>query len=125
MGNNSQLLGMQNRTRLTPLFRLLTSDYYSYSCVFEPENVKLLNFEDSPSEVQAIGMLKLPHLEKPRINLELTDDVSFLDIAPWTLLVPTVRFDLIKTFLQIGLTLNPANSFICNLLQTIIRQKKN
>ena len=69
-------------------------------------------------------MLKLPHLEKPRINLELTDDVSFLDIAPWTLLVPTVRFDLIKTFLQIGLTLNPANSFICNLLQTIIRQKK-
>ena len=38
----------------------------------------------------------LPPLEKSKQNLDLIDDVSVLGIAPWTLSVPTVRFDLTK-----------------------------
>ena len=38
----------------------------------------------------------LPHQEKSKINLELIDDASFLDIAPWMFLSPTVWFDLTK-----------------------------
>ena len=30
-------------------------------------------------------MFMLPHLEQSRINLELTDDASFLENASWTL----------------------------------------
>ena len=36
------------------------------------------------------------HLEKSKINFELINRASILDIAPWTLSAPTVRFDLIK-----------------------------
>ena len=36
----------------------------------------------------------LPHLEKSKLNLNLVDDAPSLDIVPWKLLVPAVRFDL-------------------------------
>ena len=35
-----------------------------------------------------------PHLEEIKINLNLIDNASSLDIAPWTLSAPTVHFDL-------------------------------
>ena len=66
----------------------------AYSCVFEPEYVKL--FEESESQILPLGMRFLPHFDNSKINLNLTDDTAFLDIAPWTLSAPTVRFDLTK-----------------------------
>ena len=35
-----------------------------------------------------------PHLEKSKLNLNLVDDAPSLDIVPWKLSVPAVRFDL-------------------------------
>ena len=51
---------------------------------------------DSASKIPPLSICMLPHLEKSKINLELIDDVSCLDIAPWTLLTLTVWFDLSK-----------------------------
>ena len=64
------------------------------SCTFELENVKL--FQESVSKVPPLGIRILPHLEKSEINLNLIDDASSVDIAQWTLSVPTVRFNQIK-----------------------------
>ena len=64
----------------------------AYSCVFEPENTKL--FEASESKVPPLGIRIIPHLEKSKLNLNLVDDASPLDIVPWKLSVPAVRFDL-------------------------------
>ena len=66
----------------------------AYSCLFEPENVKL--FEEPTSKIPPLGIRILPHLQKSKISLNLTDDVSSLDIAPWTLSAPTDRFDLTR-----------------------------
>ena len=60
--------------------------------VFEPENTKL--FEESESKVPPLGIRILPHLEKSKLNLNLVDDALSLDIVPWKLSVPAVRFDL-------------------------------
>ena len=60
--------------------------------VFEPENTKL--FEESESKVPPLGIRILPHLEKSKLNLNLVDDAPSLDIVPWKLSVPAVRFDL-------------------------------
>ena len=60
--------------------------------VFEPENTKL--FEESESKVPPLGIHILPHLEKSKLNLNLVDDAPSLDIVPWKLSVPAVRFDL-------------------------------
>ena len=35
-----------------------------------------------------------PHLEKSKLNLNLVDDAPSLDIVPWKLSIPAVRFDL-------------------------------
>ena len=64
----------------------------TYSCVFEPENTKL--FEAAESKVPPLGIRIIPHLEKSKLNLNLVDDASPLDIIPWKLSVPVVRFDL-------------------------------
>ena len=64
----------------------------AYSCVFEPENTKL--FEEPESKVPPLGIRILPHFEKSKLNLNLVDDTTSLDIAPWKLPVPAVRFDL-------------------------------
>ena len=64
----------------------------AYSCVFEPKNTKL--FEASESKVPPLGIRIIPHLEKSKLNLNLVDDASPLDIIPWKLSVPVVRFDL-------------------------------
>ena len=64
----------------------------AYSCVFEPENTKL--FEASESKVPPLGIRIIPHLEKSKLNLNLVDDASPLDIIPWKFSVPVVRFDL-------------------------------
>ena len=64
----------------------------AYSCVFEPENTKL--FEESESKVPPLGIRIFPHLEKSKLNLNLVDDAPSLDIIPWKLSVPAVRFDL-------------------------------
>ena len=64
----------------------------AYSCVFEPENTKL--FEAAESKVPPLGIRIIPHLEKSKLNLNLVDDASPLDIIPWKLSVPVVRFDL-------------------------------
>ena len=64
----------------------------AYSCVFEPENTKL--FEESESKVPPFSIRILPHYEKSKLNLNLVDDAPSLDIVPWKLSVPAVRFDL-------------------------------
>ena len=64
----------------------------AYSWVFEPENTKL--YEASESRVPPLGIRIVPHLEKSKLNLNLVDDASPLDIIPWKLSVPVVRFDL-------------------------------
>ena len=64
----------------------------AYSCAFKPENTKL--FEESESNVPPLGIRILPHLEKSKLNLNLVDDAPSLDIVPWKLSVPAVRFDL-------------------------------
>ena len=56
----------------------------AYGCVFEPENTKL--FEESSQRFHL--------LEKSKLNLNLVDDAPSLDIVPWKLSVPAVRFDL-------------------------------
>jgi len=66
----------------------------AYSCIFEPENIKL--FKESVSKIPPLSIRILPHLEKSKINLNLIDDASSLNIAHWTLSAPTVRFDLTK-----------------------------
>ena len=66
----------------------------AYSCVFEPENIKL--FEASESKIPPHGIRILPHLEKYKLDLNLTDDAPSLDIAPWKLSAPAVRLDLAK-----------------------------
>ena len=65
----------------------------AYSCVFEPENTKL--FEESESKVPPLG-IRILHVEKSKLNLNLVDDAPLLDIVPWKLSVPAVRFDLIS-----------------------------
>jgi len=69
-------------------------EYPAYSCVFEPENIKL--FEESESKIPPLGIRILPHLEKSKLDLNLTDDAPSLDISPWKLSAPAVRFDLAK-----------------------------
>ena len=64
----------------------------AYRCVFEPQNTKLC--EESESKVPPPGIHILPHLEKSKFDLNLIDDTPLLDIVPWKLSVPTVRFDL-------------------------------
>ena len=64
----------------------------AYSWVFEPENTKL--YEASESKVPPLGVRIIPHLEKSKLNLNLVDDASPLDIIPWKLSVPVVCFDL-------------------------------
>ena len=64
----------------------------AYSCVFEPENTKL--FEAAESKVPPLGIRIIPHLEKSKLSLNLVDDASPLDIVPWKVSVPVVRFDL-------------------------------
>ena len=64
----------------------------AYSCVFELENTKL--FEKSESKVPPLGIRILPHLEKSKLNLNMVYDAPSLDIVPWKLSVPAVRFDL-------------------------------
>ena len=64
----------------------------AYSCVFEPENSKL--FEASESKVPPLGIRIIPHLEKSKLNLNLVDDASLLDIISWKLSIPVVRFDI-------------------------------
>ncbi len=52
----------------------------AYSCVFEPENIKL--FEESESKIPPLGIRILPHLEKSKLDLNLIDDAPWVDIAP-------------------------------------------
>ena len=61
----------------------------AYICVFEPENIKL--FEESEFKISPLDIRTLPHLEKSKINLNLIDDATSLDIAPWTLSDPTAK----------------------------------
>ena len=46
----------------------------------------------------------LPHLESSGLDLDVIDDTSVLDTAPWTRSVPTVRFDLTQFKME---TTNP------------------
>ena len=66
----------------------------AYSCVFEPEDIKL--FEESESKIPPLGIRILPRLEKSKLDLNLIDDAPSLDIAPWKLSAPAVRLDLDK-----------------------------
>ena len=67
----------------------------AYNCVgFEPENNKL--FEESESKIPPLGIHILPHLEKYKLDLNLTDAAPSLDITPWKFSAPAVRLDLAK-----------------------------
>ena len=52
----------------------------AYSCVFEPENIRL--FEESESNIPPLGIRLLPQVEKSKLDLNLTDHAPSLDIAP-------------------------------------------
>ena len=66
----------------------------AYSCVFEPENIKL--FEESETKIPPLGICILPHLKKSKLDLNLIVNAPSLDIAPWKLSVPAVHLDLAK-----------------------------
>ena len=51
----------------------------AYSCVVEPENIKL--FEESESKIPPLVIRILPHFEKSKLDLNLTDAAPSLDIA--------------------------------------------
>ena len=53
-------------------------------------------FEESESKIPPLGIRILPHLEKSKLDLNLTDDAPSLDIDPWKLSAPAVRLDLAK-----------------------------
>ena len=55
-------------------------------------NLKTPNYLKQRS--QTLGIRIIPHLEKSKLNLNLVDDASPLDIIPWKLSVPVVRFNL-------------------------------
>ena len=82
----------------------------AYSCIFEPENTKL--FEESESKVPPLGIRILPDLEKSKLSLNLVDDAPLLDIVPWKLSVPAVRFDLASFKKKIQQTQKYINSSI-------------
>ena len=50
----------------------------------------------SESKIPPLGIRILPHLEKSKINLNLIDDASSLDITPWTRSNATVLLDFFK-----------------------------
>ena len=87
----------------------------AYCCVFEPENTKLL--EESESKVPPLGIRIVPHLEKSKLNLNLVDDAPSLDIIPWKLSVPAVRFDL-----KFQKKIQQAQKYIYNLSLNILYQ---
>jgi len=63
----------------------------AYSCVFEPENIKLL--EELESKIPPLGIRILPGLEISKRDLNPIDDALSLDIAPWKLSAPAVHLD--------------------------------
>ena len=52
-------------------------EYLAYSCVFEPEDIKL--FEEFEFKISPLSIRILPYLEKSKINLNQIDDASSLD----------------------------------------------
>ena len=60
-------------------------------------------------------------MEKSKLNLNLVDDAPSLDIVPWKLPVPAVRFDL-TSFKKIQQTRKFINRSIYNLSQNILYQ---
>ena len=81
-------------------------------------------WEESESKVPPLGIRILPHLEKSKLNLNLVDDASPLDIIPWKLSVPIVHFDL-TTLKKDKQTWKYINSSIYNLSLNILYQKKS
>ena len=76
-------------------------------------------------KVPPLGIRILPHLEKSKLNLNLVDDAPSLDIVPWKLSVPAVRFDLASLKKKIQQTQKYINSSIYNLsLNTLFQKKK-
>ena len=58
-------------------------------------NLKLSHFlRNVRPKFHLLVSVVLPPLKKSKLNLDLIDNVPVLGIAPWTLSVPTVRFDL-------------------------------
>ena len=53
-------------------------------------------FEESESKIPPLGIRILPHLEQSKLDCNQIDDAPSLDIAPWMLSAPTVRFVLTK-----------------------------
>ena len=117
----------------------------AYNCVgFGPENNKL--FEESESKIPPLGIRILPHLEKYKLDLNLTDAAPSLDITPWKFSAPAVRLDLAKFKKKRKekrkkkkkkkkrkkkkkkekkqQTQKHKNSFICNLFQNIPHRRK-
>ena len=73
---------------------------------------------------RSLGIRILPHLEKSKLNLNLVDDAPSLDIVPWKLSVPAVRFDL-TSLKKIQQNQKYINSSIYNLSLNTLYPKKN
>ena len=73
--------------------------------------------------------LTLPHLEKSKINLDLTEDASFLVMTPWTLSPSTVHFDLAQfkkeDMTTPETTVLPADCFLLSFTERKKQQQKN
>ena len=102
----------------------------AYSCVFEPENTKL--FEAAESKVPPLGIRIILHLEKSKLNLNLVDDASPLDIIPWKLSIPVVRFDFtsfkkdttnLEMYKQLYLQLISEYPLLENFSPTVLKQR--
>ena len=100
-----------DRIVLLCLYRLLVRSKLDYRCIVYGSACRLIlkqldlidhqglrialgAFHTSPAQSPPLGIHILPHLEKSKLNLNLVDDAPSLDIVPWKLPVPAVRFDL-------------------------------
>ena len=50
--------------------------------------------EKSQFVTSPLGLRMIAQLERSGLDLDVVDDVSILDSAPWTLSTPCIRFDL-------------------------------
>ncbi|HIP82064.1 MAG TPA: reverse transcriptase-like protein, partial [Desulfocapsa sulfexigens] len=64
----------------------------AYKCIFHPDYVEL--FTNHPKTISPLGIRIQDHLTAAHINLSHIAVTQLLQIPPWQLIRPTVRFDL-------------------------------
>ena len=62
------------------------------NCVFEPQNAEV--YDKCQFVTPPLGLRMLPYFESSGLDVDVVDDVSILDAAPWIISVPTDCFHL-------------------------------